>query len=63
MNIHQPNQSVISRDMADFGVPGVVIELDPIEAEAWGAFEEAAITEQDAIDSEIDIELDVEAAQ
>ncbi len=63
MNINQPNQPVISRDMADFGVPGVVIEVDPIEAETWGAFEENAITEQDAIDSEIDIELDAEAAQ
>ncbi len=63
MNIHQPNQPVISRDMTDFGVPGVVIEVDPIEAEAWGSFEETAITEQDAIDSEIDVELDVEAAQ
>lgn len=63
MNLNQPNKPVISRNMADFTVPGVVIEVDPIEAEAWGAFEEIAITEQDAIDSEIDAELDMEAAQ
>ncbi len=54
---------IISQSMADFGLPGVIIELDPDEAEAWGAFEETAITEQDAIDSEIDIELSVEVAE
>lgn len=41
-----------SQNMADFGTPGVVIEVDPDEAETWGAFEETAITEQDALDSE-----------
>lgn len=54
---------IISQSMTDFGTPGVMIELDPIEAEAWGAFEETAITEQDAIDSEIDAELDAEGAE
>jgi hypothetical protein len=63
MNLNQPNKPVISRNMADFTVPGVVIEVDPIEAETWGAFEENALNEQDAIDSEIDAELDMEAAQ
>lgn len=43
---------MISQNMADFGTPGVVIELDPDEAETWGAFAETAITEQDALDSE-----------
>ncbi len=57
MNLKQPNKLAISRNMADFTVPGVVIEVDPIEAEAWGAFKEDAITEQDAIDSEIDMEV------
>ena len=54
MNLKQPNKLVISRNIADFTVPGVVIEVEPMEAETWGAFEEIAITEQDAIDSEID---------
>ncbi len=49
-------QPIISQSMADFGIPGVVIELDPDEAEAWGAFEETAITEQDAMESEIEME-------
>lgn len=56
MNLNQPSKPVISRNMDNFTVPGVVIEVDPMEAEAWGAFEETAITEQDAIDSEIDAE-------
>ena len=47
---------IISQSMADFGIPGVVIEVDPDEAEAWGAFEEIAITEQDAIDSDFETE-------
>lgn len=49
---------IISTNMAHFGLPGVVVELDPDEAEAWGAFEETAITEQDAIESEIEIEAE-----
>ena len=48
---------IISQSMADFGAPGVIVELDPDEAEAWGAFEETAITEEDAIDSELDTEI------
>ena len=47
---------IISTNMAHFGLPGVVVELDPDEAEAWGAFEETAITEQDAIDSDFETE-------
>lgn len=53
---------IISQSMTDFGTRGVIVELDPEEAEAWGAFEETAITEQDAIDSELDTELDAEVA-
>jgi hypothetical protein len=47
---------IISQAMADFGTPGVIVELDPDEAEAWGAFEETALTEADAQDSELDSE-------
>jgi hypothetical protein len=49
-------QPIISQNMADFGIPGVMIEVDPDEAEAWGAFEESAISEQDAIDSDFETE-------
>ncbi len=47
---------ILSTSMADFGLPGVIVEVDPEEAEAWGAFDEIAITEQDAIESAIDTE-------
>ncbi len=30
----------ISRDLADFGLPGVWVEVEPDEAEDMGAFEE-----------------------
>ena len=55
MNFNQPDKPVISRNMADFTVPGVVIEVDPIEAEAWGAFEETALTAEDALESQLDL--------
>lgn len=35
--------------------PGTIIELDPDEAEMMGAFEEDALTEQEALDGAIDI--------
>lgn len=54
---------IISQSMSDFGTAGVIVELDPMEAEAWGAFEETAITEQDAKDSEIDTVLDAEGVE
>jgi hypothetical protein len=49
---------IISTNMEHFGIPGVVIELDPEEAEAWGAFEEDAISLEDALESQIDAEVD-----
>ena len=52
MTMEKEYSPMISQNMADFGTPGVVIELDPDEAETWGAFAETAITEQDALDSE-----------
>ena len=37
----------ISRDLADFGLPGVWVEVDPDEAEQMGAFEETALSAAD----------------
>jgi hypothetical protein len=37
----------ISHDLADFGLPGVWVEVDPDEAEAMGAFEETAVSASD----------------
>jgi hypothetical protein len=39
--------SFISRDLADFGLPGVWVEVDPDEAEQMGAFEETALSAAD----------------
>ena len=37
----------ISRDLADFGLPGVWVEVEPDEAEDMGAFEETAVSAAD----------------
>jgi hypothetical protein len=47
---------VLSTNMADWGVPGVWVELDPLQADAWGAFVEDALNEEEVIDSELDLE-------
>ena len=38
---------LVSRDLADFGLPGVWVEVDPDEAEQMGAFEETALSAVD----------------
>jgi hypothetical protein len=43
---------LISRDLADFGTPGVWIEVEPDVAEGMGAFEETAVTAADAEDDD-----------
>jgi len=45
---------LFSRDLSDWGTPGVVIALTPEEAQALGAFEEAALTEADVFETEVD---------
>jgi hypothetical protein len=42
--------------LADFAVPGAVIEVDPDEADALGAFREEALTEEEAYESSSDLE-------
>lgn len=44
----EPMQPIYSESVADLGVPGVVVIVDPDEAEAMGAFEEQALTEAEA---------------
>ena len=43
-----PREAVLSTALEDLTVPGVVIEVDPDEAEANGAFRETALSEADA---------------
>jgi hypothetical protein len=41
----------------DLALPGFMVEMTPEEADAMGAFEETALTEQDAIDAAADDEI------
>ena len=45
---------VLRSKLGDAMTPGFVVELDPAEAEAAGAFEEHALTEADALESSAD---------
>lgn len=46
---------LVSRDLADLTVAGAVVELDPEDAAAFGAFEESALSEADAWDANADV--------
>jgi hypothetical protein len=48
--------SAILRDkLADALIPGYQVEFDPEDAEQAGAFVEDALSEQDAMDSDVDL--------
>ena len=47
--------ALLSDDPADMMVPGVVVEVDAAEAERLGAFEETALTEAEAWESNPDL--------
>lgn len=49
---------LLSNDIADLLVPGVVVEVDAAEAENLGAFEETALTEAEAWEANADLETD-----
>lgn len=46
---------VLSNNLDDALTPGVMVEVDPAEAEALGAFEETALSEQDAWEANADL--------
>ena len=48
-------QQVVQEKMADAMTPGFWVKLDPDESDLMGAFVEDAISEQDAINSVIDL--------
>lgn len=50
--------ALLSDDLADLLVPGVVVEVDAAEAESLGAFEETALTEAEAWDANADLGTD-----
>jgi hypothetical protein len=47
---------MISLNLDDWGIPGVVIELTQNDTETLGAFSEEALTEADVLDVEIEEE-------
>ena len=53
-----PAGAVLSDNIADLLLPGVIVELDTAEAEALGAFQETALGEMDAWDANGDLEPD-----
>ena len=51
-------EAMLSDNLADMMVPGVVVEVDASEAESLGAFEETALTEAEAWDANADLGAD-----
>ena len=47
---------VIQEKLLDAKIPGFQAEFDPVEAERLGAFKEDALSEEDAMDSSIDVQ-------
>ncbi|MFY8352926.1 hypothetical protein AAEU29_20470 [Pseudoalteromonas sp. SSM20] len=54
-SISQETQDVLIERQDELEVPGSQVELDADIAEAAGAFEEDALTEDEALDSAIDV--------
>lgn len=52
----RPAFPLLSNSMDDLLLPGVVVELEPGEAEAFGAFEETALTEDEAWEANADLD-------
>jgi molecular chaperone DnaK (HSP70) len=46
-NLTIRQEPIITDNMAEFLTPGVIVEVDPDEAEALGAFQETALSEED----------------
>ena len=46
---------VLSQTIDDLAVPGVVVEVDPDTADLMGAFEETALSAEDAFASQLDM--------
>lgn len=51
---NDPSNEVIAEKLLDAQIPGFIAEFDPDEAEQVGAFVEDALSEQDALESDID---------
>ena len=49
--------AIVSTTPDDLSIPGVVVELDAYEADDIGAFEETALTEGEAWEANVDLEM------
>lgn len=54
--LNPDDRRALAQKLADLGVPGAVVEVDPDEADMLGAFREEALTEEDAYESSVDLE-------
>ena len=54
--LNPDERRALAQKLADLGVPGAVVEVDPDEAEALGAFREEALSEEEAYESSADLE-------
>ena len=54
--LNPDERRALAQKLADLGVPGAVIEVDPDEADMLGAFREEALTEEEAYESSLDLE-------
>jgi hypothetical protein len=45
---------IYSQNLDDLDTPGVIVVVDPEEAQSLGAFEETALSEEDAWESNFD---------
>lgn len=55
------HNETLQRKLQCFGLPGQIVEFDPDEAEALGAFQETALSAEDAEEASFDIETDEES--
>lgn len=48
-------QPILSNRLEDLDTPGIMVVVDPNEADSLGAFQETALSEEDAWDSNLDM--------
>lgn len=52
--MHEPDDQVVSRQIADMASKGLVVPVDPDDAEAMAAFEDDALPLEEALGSRFD---------
>lgn len=56
--MNKDNQPILSNNLDDLGSPGVIVIVEPEEAADLGAFQETALTEEEAWESNWELEED-----